>query len=92
MQRAHNDSLIPKILDKLLLRLNLPNLEEHVDRLGPQQWTTTPAFTSVAQLLTIYETNKDHWHHAAIVQSPKKNMTGRQRKIFFFVTKQQQWN
>ncbi len=79
MQQAHNDSLIPKILDKLLLRLNRLNFEEHVDRLAPQQWSTTAArlwsknkllsqaFTSVAQLLTIYETIKDHWHHAATV-------------------------
>jgi hypothetical protein len=75
----HSDSLIPNILDKLLHRINHPNLEEHVERLGSKQWAITAArmhnkkklfsqaFTSVAQLSETYESDKDHWHYAAIV-------------------------
>ncbi len=71
-------SLLPRVLYGLLLRVNCPSLEEHVERLGPQQWNRTAvrleqknkmfaqAFRAVAVLLNIYEMDKDGWHHAAI--------------------------
>jgi hypothetical protein len=36
-----NGSLLPRLLDRLLLRVHRPNLEDHVERLGPQQWKLT---------------------------------------------------
>jgi hypothetical protein len=71
-------SLLPRILNGLLIRVNCLSLDDHVERCGPQQWMRTAlrleqknkmfaqAFRAVAVLLTIYEMDKDGWHHAAI--------------------------
>jgi hypothetical protein len=71
-------TLLPRILNGLLLRVNCPSLDDHVERLGPQQWNRTAsrleqknkmlaqAFRAVAVLLSIYEMDTDGWHHAAI--------------------------
>ncbi len=71
-------SLLPCILNGLLIRVNCLSLEDHVERCGPQQWMRTAlrleqknkmfaqAFRAVAVLLNIYEMDKDGWHHAAI--------------------------
>lgn len=72
------DSLLPNILSKLLLRVNRPTLEDHVERLGAEQWNITAtrlhtrnkmfaqAFKAVATLQTLYEVDRDGWHHAVI--------------------------
>jgi hypothetical protein len=76
-------SLLPHILNRLLLRVNRPSVEDHVERSGPQQWNFTAArleqknrmfaqaFRAVAALLTLYEVDKDGWHHAAIFGQTK---------------------
>jgi hypothetical protein len=72
---------LPYILSKLLLRTNRPTIEDHVERLGPEQWTAirlhaknmmlAQAFRAVAVLLALYEVDKDGWHHAAIIGHTK---------------------
>jgi len=95
-------SLLPDILSKLLQRSNRPNLLDHVERLGPEQWIKTAArlqpknmmlahsFRSVATLLALYETDKDAWHHAAIVGHSKAS------KLFPFTSAEiiqlQEWD
>ncbi len=76
-------SLLPHIVNRLLLRVNRPSVEDHVERLGPQQWNFTAArleqknrmfaqaFRAVAALLTLYEVDKDGWHNAAIFGQTK---------------------
>jgi hypothetical protein len=39
--RPETGSLLPHILSRLLLRINRPTIEDHVERLGPEQWTMT---------------------------------------------------
>jgi hypothetical protein len=65
-------------------------IQEHVERLGPEQWMATAsrlqnknvlfaeAFRAVATLLALYEVDKDGWHHAAIVGHTKAS------KLFLF--------
>jgi hypothetical protein len=77
-------------LNGLLRRINLPMLQEHVERLGPEQWLATAsrlqnknvmfakAFRAVATLLALYEADKEGWHHAAIVGHTKAS------KLFTF--------
>jgi hypothetical protein len=36
-----NGSLLPRVLNKLLLRVHRPSVEDHVERMGPQQWNLT---------------------------------------------------
>jgi hypothetical protein len=79
------DSLLPRILNGLLRRINRPTIQDHVERLGPEQWTVTAAqlhsrnamfaeaFRAVAMLLVLYEVDKDGWHHAAIVGHTKSS-------------------
>ncbi len=78
-------SLLPRILNALLVRVNSLSLEDHVERCGPQQWLRTAsrieqknkmlaqAFRAVAALLNIYETDKDGWHQAAIYGHSKSS-------------------
>jgi hypothetical protein len=79
-------SLLPCVLNRLLLCVNCPSVEDHVERLGPQQWNLTAArleqknrmfaqaFRAVAALLTLYEVDKDGWHHAAIIGHTKASI------------------
>jgi hypothetical protein len=70
MGQVQRDSLIPKILDKLLSRINRPNLVDHVitaDGLLNKNKLFSQAFTLVARLSALYDKHKDYWHYAAIV-------------------------
>jgi hypothetical protein len=79
-------SLLPCVLNRLLLRVNRLSIEDHVERMGPQQWNLTAvrleqknkmfaqAFRAVAALLSLYEVDKDGWHHAAIFGHTKASM------------------
>ncbi len=79
-------SILPRILNRLLLRVNRPSIEDHIERMGPQQWNLTAvrleqknrmfaqAFRAVAALLSLYEVDKDGWHHAAIFGHTKASM------------------
>jgi hypothetical protein len=66
-RQGDTDSLLPTILDRLLLRVNHPTLTDHIEQLGPEQWSLTAtrlqkknrmlsqAFHAVAALLRISE-------------------------------------
>jgi hypothetical protein len=81
--QPETDSLLPRILNGLLRRVNRPPLQEHVERLGPQQWLITASrlqnknamfaetFRAIAALQVLYETDREGWHHAAIVGHSK---------------------
>ncbi len=78
VNQTANGSLLPLLLNRLLLRVHRPSLEDHVERLGPQQWKHTTvrleqknkmfaqAFRAIGRLLQLYEVDKDGWHHAPI--------------------------
>jgi hypothetical protein len=38
-----NGSLLPRVLNKLLLRVHHPSIEDHVERMGLRQWNLTAA-------------------------------------------------
>jgi hypothetical protein len=81
-----NGSLLPQVLNKLLMRVHRPSIEEHVERMGPQQWNLTAtrlesknkmfaqAFRAISTLLQLYEVNKDGWHHAPIFGHTKASL------------------
>jgi hypothetical protein len=81
-----NGSLLPRVLNQLLLRVHRPSVEDHVERMGPQQWNLTAmrlkpknkmfaqAFRAVSTLLQIYEVDKDGWHHAPIYGHTKASL------------------
>ncbi len=81
--QPETDSLLPSILNGLLRRINRPLLQEHVERLGLEQWLATAsrlqrknvmfaeAFRAIATILALYEVDKEGWHHAAIVGHTK---------------------
>lgn len=66
-RQGDTDYLLPTILDRLLLRVNHPTLTDHIEQLGPEQWSLTAtrlqkknrmlsqAFHAVAALLRISE-------------------------------------
>jgi hypothetical protein len=76
--QTSNESLLPTLLNRLLIRVHRPNLEHHVERMGPQQWEQTAirleeknkmfahAFRAISKLQQLYEVDKDGWHHAPI--------------------------
>jgi hypothetical protein len=75
--------LLPRVLNRLLLCVNCPSVEDHVERLGPQLTAAcleqknrmfAQAFRAVAALLTLYEVDKDGWHHAAIIGHTKASI------------------
>jgi hypothetical protein len=41
VNQTASDSLLPSLLNRLLVRIHRPSLEDHVERLGPQQWEIT---------------------------------------------------
>jgi hypothetical protein len=43
VNQTASTSLLPSLLNRLLVRVHRPSLEDHVERLGPQQWETTAA-------------------------------------------------
>jgi hypothetical protein len=63
-----------------------PSLEDHVERLVPQQWKLTAvrleqknkmfaqAFQAISTLLQLYEVDKDGWHHAPIFGHTKASL------------------
>jgi hypothetical protein len=77
--QPETDSLLPRVLNGLLRRVNRPLLQDHVERLGPEQWMITAsrlqdknklfaeAFRAVARGQVLFETDGETWHHAAIV-------------------------
>jgi hypothetical protein len=81
-----NGSLLPRVLNKLLLRVHRPSIEDHVERMGPQQWNLTAvrleqknkmfakAFRAIGTLLQLYEVDKDGWHHAPIFGHTKASL------------------
>jgi hypothetical protein len=81
-----NGSLLPRVLNKLLLRVHRPSIEDHVEWMGPRQWNLTAArleqknkmfaqaFRAVSTLLQLYEVDKDGWHHAPIFGHTKASV------------------
>ncbi len=81
-----NGSLLPRVLNKLLLRVHRPSIEDHVERMGPQQWNLTAmrlerknkmfaqAFRAVSTLLQLYEVDKNGWQHAPIYGHTKASL------------------
>jgi hypothetical protein len=81
--QPETDSWMSRILNGLLSRINRPTMQDHVERLGPEQWIVTAArlhnknvifaeaFRAVAMLPTLYEVDRDGWHYAAIVGHTK---------------------
>jgi hypothetical protein len=81
-----NGSLLPQVLNKLLLRVHRPSIEDHVERMGPQQWNISAtrlesknmmfaqAFRAISTLLQLYEVDKDGWHHAPIFGHTKASL------------------
>ncbi len=71
--------MLPDMLNNLLAMSGRPSLAEHVDKLGPSQWTVTAnlikesnsiysqAFRAGSQLIQNYEKHKALWHHSPIV-------------------------
>jgi hypothetical protein len=86
VNQAASNSLLPNLLNRLLVRIHRPSLEDHVERLGPQQWIATAvrleqknkmfaqAFRAVSILLCLYEVDKDGWHHAPIFGHSKASL------------------
>jgi hypothetical protein len=86
VNQTASTSLLPSLLNRLLVRVHRPSLEDHVERLGPQQWETTAArleqknkmfaqaFRAVSALLRLYEVDKDGWHHAPIFGHTKASL------------------
>jgi hypothetical protein len=86
VNQAASNSLLPNLLNRLLVRIHRPSLEDHVERLGPQQWIATAvrleqknkmfaqAFRAVSTLLCLYEVDKDGWHHAPIFGHSKASL------------------
>jgi hypothetical protein len=80
-RQADTDSMLPRIPR----RINRPSLEDHVEQLGPEQWSLTAsrlqhknkmfsqAFHAVAYLLRMYEMDKESWHFAAILGHTKQS-------------------
>jgi hypothetical protein len=80
------NALLPRLLNRLLLRVHRPSLEDHVEQLGPQQWKLTAvrleqknkmfaqAFRAISTLLQLYEVDKDGWHHAPIFGHTKASL------------------
>ena len=72
-------SLLPELLNGLLTRINRPNLDIHIQQLGPKEWEKTgnklllentmlgQAFLSMSILLKWHETSNESWHCAAII-------------------------
>ena len=90
------DNLMALLLQDLLGRVGRPNLQEHIQQLGPMEWKRTAqkinpinrmlgqAFESVAQLLQSLETSKDHWHLSAIYghsEAPAPTVTAMEAQI-----------
>jgi hypothetical protein len=81
-----NGSLLPRVLNNLLLRVHRPSIEDYVEQMSPQQWNLTTmrlerknkmfaqAFRAVSTLLQLYEVDKDGWHHAPIYGHTKANL------------------
>jgi len=79
-------SLLPEMLNNLLAMSGRPSLAEHVDKLGPSQWTVTAnlikesnsiysqAFRAGSQLIQNYEKHKALWHHSPIVGHTMGNL------------------
>lgn len=71
-------TILPHIIKQLLQVTGRPSLEDHVNKLGPTQWKQTALmirnrnylfsqmFQAGADLLAIYEKDKETWHQAPL--------------------------